>query len=142
MIPKSKDSSNAFLAAVAAGATACSVEFMLMTGGLAGADAPVGTVLWFGLFVFLITWLVAAFGFVLGFLLVGLPAWAGLSALGWMSRGAAVAAGGLLAGLAGGLLGSMGTGLDGGLSSAAFMLVPGAVAGWTLHRVAYGGSKA
>lgn len=141
MTPQSKDTSNAFLAAVAAGATVCSVQFLLMTGGLTGAGAPVGTVLWFGLVVFLVTWLVAAFGFVIGLLLIGLPVWAGLSALGRTSRGAAIAAGALLAALAGGLLGSMGMGLNGGLRSTAFMFIPGAVAGWTLHRIAYGGSK-
>lgn len=137
MIPKSADASNAFMAATAVGATVCSAQFLLMTGGFAGAVASVGTVVWLGLFVFLITWLVAAFGFVMGLMLIGLPIWAGLSRLGWMSRGAPMAAGAVLASLAGGLLGSMGSGLDGGLWSAAFMALPGVAAGWTLHRVAY-----
>lgn len=44
------------------------------------------------LILFLITWLVAAFGFVMGLMLIGLPVWAGLSRLGWMSLGASIAA--------------------------------------------------
>lgn len=137
MIPKSKDASNAFMAAVAAGATVCSIQFLLMTGGFAGAGASIGMVLSSALILFLITWLVAAFGFVMGLMLIGLPVWAGLSRLGWMSLGASIAAGALLATLAGGLLGSMGTGVAGGLRSAAFMILPGMAAGWMLYRVAY-----
>ncbi|HVL40640.1 MAG TPA: hypothetical protein VM348_00690 [Brevundimonas sp.] len=138
MIPKSKDPSNGFIAAVAAGATVCAIQFLLMDGGVAGANASVGAVLWWWFIVFLITWIVAAFGFVVGLMLIGLPVWAGLSRLGQVSRGSSMAAGALLASLAGGLLGSMGAGMNGGLPSAAFMVLPGLAAGWTLHRVAYG----
>jgi hypothetical protein len=137
MIPPSEDSSNAFMAAVAAGATVCSIQFLLVTGGFAGAGASIGTMLWSGLILFLITWLVAAFGFVMGLMLIGLPVWVGLSRIGWMSRDASIAAGALLASVTGGLLGSLGTGIDGGLQSAAFMTLPGVAAGWMLYRVAY-----
>lgn len=118
------------LAAAATGATGCSLQFMLTTGGLTGAGASLGTVLWFGAAVFVVAWLVAAIGFFIGLLFIGLPAWAGLDKLGWMSPGVAVAAGAALAAFVAGLFG--------GLPSAAFLLLPGAAAGWTLHRVAYG----
>ena len=107
----------------------CAIQFMLMTGGLTGAGASLGTALWFGVFVFVITWVVAALGFAIGLLFVGLPAWAGFDKLGWMSPGLAAASGAILAPLVAGLFG--------GLPSAAFLLLPGALAGWILHRVAY-----
>lgn len=119
----------AILAAAAAGAMGCAIQFMLMTGGLTGAGASLGTALWFGVFVFVITWVVAALGFAIGLLFVGLPAWAGFDKLGWMSPGLAAASGAILAPLVAGLFG--------GLPSAAFLLLPGALAGWILHRVAY-----
>lgn len=138
MIPRTKNFANAQLAAIGAGATVCAAQFLLLTGGLTGAGASFGTVLWFGLLVFLIAWLIAAIGFGIGLLLIGVPAWAGLNRLGWMSQGAAMVSGAVLAALVGGLPGLMGAGLGGGLQSAAFMLLPGALAGWTLHHVAYG----
>lgn len=141
MIPQTKNAANALMAAIGAGAAVCSAQFLLVTGGLTGAGASIGTVVWFGLFVFMVTWLVAAIGFGLGLLLIGVPVWAALVKLGWMSEGVATAAGAILVALASGLLGSIGTGLDSALQSAVFMLIPGAVAGWTLHRVAYGGRK-
>jgi hypothetical protein len=119
----------ALVAATAAGATGCSIQFMLMTGGLTGAGASIGMVLWSGLLVFLIAWIVAAIGFLIGLLFVGLPVWAALDRLGWISSGASVLAGGASAALVAGLFG--------GPPSAAFLLLPGAAAGWVLHRVAY-----
>jgi len=115
------------------GATGCSIQFVLMTGGLTGAGASLGTVLWSGAVVFIVAWLVAAFGFFIGLLFVGLPVWAGFEKLGWVSPGVAVVAGAALAALAAGLFG--------GLPSAAFLLLPGAAAGWMLHRAAYAGRR-
>jgi hypothetical protein len=138
MIPKSKDASNAFMAAVAAGATVCAVQFLLMTGGFAGAGAPVSTVLWAGLALFLITWFVAAFGFVMGLMLIGIPVWAGLSRLGWMSPASAVASGAILSTLVAGGASFFTSDLAGSLVPAAFLLLPGAAAGFALHRMAYG----
>lgn len=141
MIPQTKNATNALLAAIGAGAAVCSAQFLLVTGGLTGAGASVGTVVWFGLFVFIVTWLVAAIGFGFGLLLIGIPVWAALARLGWMSQGVSTAAGAILVALASGLMASVGTGIEFGLRSAVFMLIPGAVAGWTLHRVAYGSTK-
>jgi hypothetical protein len=141
MIPQTKTFANAQLAAIGVGAAVCSAQFLLVTGGLTGAGASLWTVVWFGLFVFMVTWLVAAIGFGLGLLLIGIPVWAALIKLGWMSEGVATAAGAVLAALAGGLLGSLASGLGSALQPAVFMLLPGAAAGWTLHRVAYGGRK-
>ena len=121
----------ALIAAAATGASGCSLQFMVMTGGLTGAGASIGTVFWFGLMVFAVAWVVAAFAFLVGLLFVGMPVWAGLDRLGWMSSGASVVAGAALA--------AMVAGLFGGLISAAFLLLPGAAAGWMLHRVAYVG---
>jgi hypothetical protein len=126
------------MAATAAGATVCAVQFLLMTGGFAGAGAPVSTVLWSGLVLFLITWFVAAFGFVIGLMLIGIPVWAGLSRLGWMSRPAAIASGAILAALVAGGVSFFTSGLAGSFVPAAFLLLPGAAAGLALHRVAYG----
>ena len=141
MILKTKDTSNALRAAIVVGASVCSAQFLLVTGGLTGAGASLWTVVWFGLFVFMVTWLVAAIGFGLGLLLIGIPVWATLIKLGWMSEGVATAAGAILAALASGLLGSLASGLGSAVQPAAFMLLPGAAAGWTLHRVAYGKRK-
>lgn len=101
-----------------------------MTGGLSGAGESLGTVLWFGLLGMLVAWALAAIVFCIGLLFIGLPVWAGLDRLGWMSPGVAVVAGAALATLIGGAIG--------GLWFALFLLLPGAVAGWTLHRIAYG----
>ena len=121
----------ALFAATAAGATGCAIQFLILTGGLTAAGASLDTVLGSGLLVFVVTWLVAGFGFFIGLLFIGLPAWAGIDKLGWMSPGAAVAAGSGLSALIAGLFG--------GPLSAAFLVLPGAAAGWMLHRVAYGG---
>ena len=121
----------AMLSAAAAGAAGCSIQFMLMTGSLTGVGASIGTVIWSGLLVFAVVWVVAALVFLVGLLFVGLPVWMGLDRLGWMSPVLAPGAGTALSALAAGRFG--------GLPSAAFLLLPGAAAGWTLHRVAYAG---
>ena len=130
MTPKPDMAPSAFRAAVATGATACSVEFLLLTGGLSGNGASIQTVVTTGLMLFVITWLVAAAVFSIGLVLIGLPAWIGLAKLGWVSPVSATASGSLLA--------SAVAGLFGGPTSAAFLILPGAAAGWMLHRVAYG----
>jgi hypothetical protein len=118
---------------VATGATTCSVEFLLMTGGLSGNGASIQTVVTTGLMLFAITWLVAAAVFSIGLVLVGLPAWMGLEKLGWVSPTSATASGSLLAAAVAGLFG--------GPMSAAFLILPGAAAGWMLHHVAYGQAR-
>ena len=128
------DAPMALLAGAAAGATICAIQFMIVVGGLAGgsvaAEASTEAVLWGCAFV-LIAWLVAALGFFIGLLFIGLPVWAGFDRLGWTSAGAAIGAGAVLSALVAGLLG--------GPLSAGFLLLPGAAAGWGLHRVAYAG---
>jgi hypothetical protein len=76
-------------------------------------------------------WLIAALGFFIGLLFVGLPVWAGLDRLGWVSRGAAIGTGAALSALVASPFG--------GSLSAAFLLLPGAAAGAVLHHVAYAG---
>lgn len=134
MTPRPDRAPSAFRAAVATGATACSVEFLLMTGGLSGTGASIQTVVTTGLTLFVITWLVAAAVFSIGLVLIGLPTWMGLEKLGWVSPGSAAASGSFLAAVVAGLFG--------GPFSAAFLVLPGAAAGWMLHRVAYGGRTA
>ena len=92
---------------------------------------------------------VASAVFTLALLVVGLPVWAVMHGRGLRERKHAKTAGALLAAgvtLAGGgmlaLFAHSGLqGLVGGLVFAILMLGPGAAAGWTLHRVAYGGSN-
>jgi hypothetical protein len=136
MTPQADKEAHGVLAAVAAGATICSIQFLLMTGGLAGADASVSAGLWIGLLAFVISWVAAAFGFAVGILLIGLPVLAALARFGRMSRGAAGSSGALLAALFGWGAGAWAFGLSDALPPAVFLLAPGAAAGLALHRVA------
>ena len=56
----------ACLGAMAAGATACALEFVLVDGGWTGAGASAGEALAGGLLMFTLTWVVAACGFLIG----------------------------------------------------------------------------
>lgn len=130
----------AFLGAIGAGAAVCAVQFkgLLALAGMGSNASLSGLVV--GLLTFgAVTWLIAALGFFIGLLFIGIPAWAALAALRWTSRRAAVAAGAVLAALAGvGIASLDARNLPGLWMVAAFFVLPGAVAGWTLHRVAYG----
>jgi hypothetical protein len=83
--------------------------------------------------------LFAALAFAIGLVVVGLPAWAVLFKLGFRTRAVAILAGGFLSGIAAAIL-TLAVG-DDGVWFTVLMLLPGAAAGWTLHRIAYGESK-
>jgi hypothetical protein len=72
-----------------------------------------------------------------GLVLIGGPAWWGLYRAGRRDRATAVLAGAILAPIMGAILLA---GLGGVVAAwtAGSLLLPGAAAGWTLHRVAYG----
>jgi hypothetical protein len=80
--------------------------------------------------------------FAMGLLIVGLPAWAVLYRLGFRTRWVAVLAGSVLTSATASALAFA---LNASHSDAGWfgllMIPPGAAAGWTLHRVAYGRSK-
>lgn len=80
--------------------------------------------------------IVALIPFSLGVWMVGLPAWMILHRVGWTSRLHALLSGAVLAGAAGAILSALTGGSP--IEAGAFLLLPGAIAGWTLHRIAYG----
>ena len=128
-------------AALAGGATtsAIVVPGMLIISLLGGTSIePQAAALFLAL-----TAAVASAVFAVGLLVVGAPVWAVMHRRGLRERKHAKTAGALLAaGVALALSALAGPqGLVGGVIFAILMLVPGAVAGWTLHRIAYGGSK-
>jgi hypothetical protein len=130
----------ALLGAIGAGATICAVQFVGLMAFTTELHSR--TLLEFAGYLLMLgvmTWLIAAIGFFVGLLFVGIPVWAGLVAFRRTSRGAAVAAGAALAALAGvGIARSAAGDFQGAWMVAAFLVLPGAFAGWTLHRVAYG----
>ncbi len=83
---------------------------------------------------------VAGLAFIIGLVVVGLPVWAALHALRLRSRWIAVIAGAVLAPA------SVWVSVPWSAGAPAFswvllgLVVPGSVAGWTLHRFAYSGS--
>ena len=129
-------------AAVAGGlATATGGVAVMAAPALAFGPPSIGDVL---IGAFMATVMIAilsiytSFIFGVGLTLIGLPAWTVLHHLGWRGRGTAVVAGGLLAGTtAGGLALALNGGVGGSAAFAAMMVLPGAVSGWTLHRIAY-----
>ena len=132
----------AFLAAALTGSFALSIEaaVLLAVEGLgAGFLGPV-VVLVQAVVVALTGVFVVAPVFLIGLVLVGGPAWLIIAATQIRSRTAATVMGAGLAGLvAGGILLAFGFVAGGGFAfGGAVLLIPGAVAGWTLHRVAYG----
>ena len=77
--------------------------------------------------------------FAIGLVVIGLPAWATLHRLGFRSRAAAILTGGVLTGTAATARAfALDPSNSGAGSFGLLMVLPGAVAGWTLHRVAYG----
>lgn len=77
--------------------------------------------------------------FAIGLVVIGLPAWATLHRIGFRSRAAAILTGSLLTGTTAAALAFA---LDPSNSAAGWfgllMVLPGAIASWTLHRIAYG----
>ena len=127
-------------AAAAAGGVVCALEFtpLLMTplwtnppnAFVALATVTVAMMVW---------WFLSAVVFFLGLIFVATPVSALLAAASLTSRRASIAAGALLSATFGGLLTTLAfPSANAGMLGAAFMLIPGAVAGWILHRVTYG----
>jgi hypothetical protein len=95
-----------------------------------------------GLWVLPVAWVYAFVVFLVGLLFVGTPVWFLMAALKRDSRTHALLTGAILSALAGFLIMQL---FSGGmiwiwwpLIYAAALAVPGAAAGWTLHRIAYG----
>lgn len=133
------------IAGAAAGGASVAVEswLILVVFGWVGRSPPAPDAfleaLTFGLGFIVYVAPVAGVVFAIGLVVAGLPAWAVLHALRWRSRGAAMAAGALLAATAAGVLtlASDGSGVSAGVF-ALLLLLPGAAAGWALHRTSYG----
>jgi hypothetical protein len=134
------------LAAVAGGlATGLEVYLVTVNFGWVGAPPPPAEALveaaLIGTSLIPFVALAAGFVFAIGLAVVGLPMWAALHHAGARSRWAAILAGGGLSMLVGAalltVLNQARLGWDETRLSA-FLILPGAIAGWTLHRVAYG----
>ena len=134
-------------AALAGGMTTSAivvVVMLILSSGGGGAVEPQGIVLFLALVA-----AVASAIFLAGLVSVGVPVWAVMHWRGLRDRrhakmaGALLTAGAILvAGIMSALFAKSGPqGLAGGLMFAVVMLGPGAAAGWTLHRVAYGEQK-
>jgi len=130
-------------AAAGGGSVAVESYLLLVVFGWVGGPPPApdaffaALVFGFGMIVFVAP--VAGVVFAIGLVIVGLPAWALLLALRWRSRGAAMAAGAFLAAATTGAL-TLASGSPGGSAGlfALLLLLPGAAAGWALHRTSYG----
>lgn len=83
----------------------------------------------------------AAAGFLIGLVVIGAPAWLTLHGLGHRKRRDAMLAGAALSSLTGGVLLLVwtdgGAGVSNAMAAALLFLIPGAAAGWALHRIAY-----
>lgn len=138
----------ACLASAAAGAAAIALAFALtlivpefQSGDVPARELPhaLGNLVIFTGYAFVGAFLV----FSTGLLFIGLPAWFLLRRAGRRSRTDAVIAGGVLSviGPAALALPTQGLADPGSLIICLAVLVAGAIAGWTLHRVAYGRAK-
>ena len=138
-----------FLAGAAAGGLTTGVEVYLAIAvfGWFGAGPPPPTIevleaAIVGLPVIPFAAMIASLAFLVGLVIVGLPMWLALNALGLRARWIAVVAGSVLAPASLWVMERSWEDGGSGLSSLLVGLVlSGAVAGWTLHRVAYGGRK-
>lgn len=87
---------------------------------------------------------IAGAGFLTGLVAIGAPAWLVLHGLGLRKRREAMIAGAVLSALTAGPGLYVVTGGESGFVAAMaamlLFLIPGAAAGWTLHRIAYGAS--
>jgi hypothetical protein len=90
----------------------------------------------------LVAWMMFAPMFLIGLVVLGAPVWWAMENAGIRSARAATAMGTLLTGAAAILvLAALGVMSPGALWFCAAFAPPGAAAGWTLHRVAYGPAK-
>lgn len=94
-----------------------------------------------GLSIIPVATVIAGLAFMIGLAIVGLPAWAALHALRLRSRWFAALAGSILAPASIWVSGSWEAGPPTFNHFLLGLVLPGAVAGWTLHRVAYRGRK-
>ncbi|WP_298158141.1 hypothetical protein [Brevundimonas sp.] len=129
----------AYPAAAAVGAAVVAVEFgaFAFTEGASTGMAEFG----YGGEMLVVAWLYAFIVFLLGLLIVGTPVWLLMARLKRNQRLDATVCGAVLAGLAGFVIMQMFSGVVWSwtpLAYAAALALPGAAAGWTLHRVAYG----
>jgi len=130
----------AYPAAAAAGAALVVVELGLLalTEGVSSGIAELATGWW----VLPVAWVYAFPVFLVGLLLVGTPVWLLMAGLKRDSRTHALMTGAILSALAGFLIMQLFSGETawswGPFIYAAALVIPGAAAGWTLHRVAYG----
>ena len=131
-------------AAAGGGAVAVEAYLLLAVFGWVGGPAPTpevfvqALIFGFGLIVYIGP--IAGVVFAIGLVIVGLPAWALLHALQWRSRRAAMAAGALLAAATTGVLTLANNASSVGSAGlfALLLFMPGAAAGWALHRISYG----
>lgn len=129
-------------AAAGGGAVAVEAYLLLAVFGWVGGPAPTpeafvqALIFGFGLIVYIGP--IAGVVFAIGLVIVGLPAWALLHALQWRSRRAAMAAGAVLAAATTGVLTLANSSLGSAALFALLLFMPGAAAGWALHRTSYG----
>lgn len=126
---------DACLAAAATGATVCSIQFLAITGGFTGANAPISTVLVGGLIVFVVMWLVAGLGFLIGLQVVAPPTAAFLERRGQATPITVAVVGALLSAGVAGSFGAMAGGASGAMHFGVFLLLPGALSGWMFQRI-------
>lgn len=94
-----------------------------------------------GLSIIPVAAVIAGLTFLIGLVVIGIPAWAALHAVRLRSRWTAIIAGAILAPA------SVWVGGPWDVAASNFswiplgLILPGAVAGWTVHRLAYGGMK-
>ena len=130
----------AYPAAAAVGAALVAVGFGLLalTESFSSSIAELAAGWW----VLPITWVYAFAVFLVGLLFVGTPVWLLMAALKRDSRTHALLTGAILSALAGFLIMQLFSDETARswlpLAYAAALVIPGAAAGWTLHRVAYG----
>ena len=133
----------ALVLAAITGGIAVGVEIWasMVVTALAGGAAAVAQAAAIGLMIGLMSAFYAAVAFGIGLVVVGGPAWLALHGLGARRRWAAVLTGAVLATAPGVIfLAAVASeeGDRGAMPLAAFLILPGAAAGWVLHRVAYG----
>jgi hypothetical protein len=138
MIPDSTKASKAVVGAAIVGGLAVSTELgasMIYHSLETGGPVAMSAALWF---VFASAFVTIP-AFLIGLMLIGAPLWAAFERLQIRSRAAAILAGVLLAPSAFVLITLPLQGPEGpAWDMSVMMILPGALAGWTLHRVAYG----